>query len=134
MRAFMLAIVGVMSCSSIAVAAKRPLSIDTNLVPDKRFPATMSMLHVPSHGVTINGVVYLPVGPGPHPVLVICHGLPGNEKTSIWHRLCDEQVGSQSRSITVDPGAVRETSALQASKRMPWRCWLTLETRRLRCR
>lgn len=40
----------------------------------------MSVLHIPSHGVLINGLVYQPSGAGPHPTLVICHGLPGNEK------------------------------------------------------
>jgi len=38
------------------------------------------VLHIPSHGVSINGLIYEPSGPGPHPTLVICHGLPGNEK------------------------------------------------------
>jgi pimeloyl-ACP methyl ester carboxylesterase len=47
---------------------------------DARYPATMAVLHIPSHGVSINGVAYVPGGPGPHPVLVLCHGLPGNEK------------------------------------------------------
>jgi pimeloyl-ACP methyl ester carboxylesterase len=28
----------------------------------------------------INGLLYSPAGAGPHPTLVICHGLPGNEK------------------------------------------------------
>ena len=40
----------------------------------------MSVLHIPSHGLLINGALYAPSGPGPHPTLVICHGLPGNEK------------------------------------------------------
>jgi len=40
----------------------------------------MAVLHIPSHGQTINGIVYQPTGAGPHPTLVICHGLPGNEK------------------------------------------------------
>ena len=40
----------------------------------------MTVLHIPSHGVLINGVVYSPVGAGAHPTIVICHGLPGNEK------------------------------------------------------
>jgi acetyl esterase/lipase len=38
------------------------------------------VLHIPSHGVLINGLIYQPSGAGPHPTLVICHGLPGNEK------------------------------------------------------
>ena len=40
----------------------------------------MTVLHIPTHGVQINGIVYQPSGAGPHPTLVICHGLPGNEK------------------------------------------------------
>jgi pimeloyl-ACP methyl ester carboxylesterase len=40
----------------------------------------MTVLHIPSHGLLVNGLVYQPPGAGPHPTLVICHGLPGNEK------------------------------------------------------
>src|SRR5262249_13490405 len=35
---------------------------------------------MPTHGVLINGLLYSPPGAGPHPTLVVCHGLPGNEK------------------------------------------------------
>jgi pimeloyl-ACP methyl ester carboxylesterase len=40
----------------------------------------MAVLHIPSGGVNINGVAYLAAGPGRHPTVVLCHGLPGNEK------------------------------------------------------
>jgi predicted alpha/beta-fold hydrolase len=40
----------------------------------------MEVLHIPSGGVEINGVAYVAAGAGPHPVLVLFHGLPGNEK------------------------------------------------------
>ncbi len=80
MRAFILASLGVVLWSSVAFAAKIPASIYTDPLPDKRYPAKMSVLHIPSHGVAINAVAYLPGGQGPHPALVICHGLPGNEK------------------------------------------------------
>jgi pimeloyl-ACP methyl ester carboxylesterase len=40
----------------------------------------MEVLHIPSGGVKINGVAYTAAGAGPHPVLVLMHGLPGNEK------------------------------------------------------
>jgi uncharacterized protein len=43
-------------------------------------PAKLSSLRIPTHGLEINGIVYQPSGTGPHPTLVICHGLPGNEK------------------------------------------------------
>ncbi len=38
------------------------------------------MLHIPTHGVQVNGVLYRPSGVGPHPTLVLFHGFPGNEK------------------------------------------------------
>jgi pimeloyl-ACP methyl ester carboxylesterase len=40
----------------------------------------MAVLHIPSGTVAINGVGYLAAGAGVHPTVVICHGLPGNEK------------------------------------------------------
>ena len=40
----------------------------------------MAVLHIPSHGVSNNGLIYQPSGAGPHPTLIVCHGLPGNEK------------------------------------------------------
>ena len=57
-----------------------PPAIFTDPPADSAHPAAMTVLHIPSHGVLINGLVYSPPGAGPHPTLVICHGLPGNEK------------------------------------------------------
>jgi uncharacterized protein len=47
---------------------------------DVATPPSMEVLHIPTHGVQINGLVYRAAGAGPHPTIVICHGLPGNEK------------------------------------------------------
>ncbi len=57
-----------------------PAAIYTDPPADKAHPAKMTVLHIPSGGVLINGVAYQPSGAGPHPAVVICHGLPGNEK------------------------------------------------------
>jgi len=57
-----------------------PSAIFTDPPADAAHPAAMTVLHIPSHGVLINGLAYQPTGAGPHPTLVICHGLPGNEK------------------------------------------------------
>jgi pimeloyl-ACP methyl ester carboxylesterase len=65
---------------SAALAQGVPSSISTDPKPDRLHPAKMTVLHIPSHGVSINGLVYQPTGAGPHPTLIICHGLPGNEK------------------------------------------------------
>lgn len=64
----------------LAVAQSVPAAIYTDPPADAAHPAGMSPLHIPSHGVLINGLIYTPSGAGPHPTLVICHGLPGNEK------------------------------------------------------
>lgn len=57
-----------------------PAAIYTDPPADPAHPAGMEVLHIPTHGVAINGVIYTPSGPGPHPTIVICHGFPGNEK------------------------------------------------------
>src|SRR3954451_10849746 len=55
-------------------------AIYTDPPHDKAHPAAMEVLHIPSGGGKINGVAYTAAGLGPHPVLVLMHGLPGNEK------------------------------------------------------
>lgn len=63
-----------------AVEDPIPSAIYTDPPHDARYPASMVVLHIPVHRSLINGVAYVPSGAGPHPVLVLCHGLPGNEK------------------------------------------------------
>ena len=63
-----------------ALAQSVPAAIFTDPAPDKAHPAKMTVVHIPTHGLLINGVVYQASGAGPHPTIVICHGLPGNEK------------------------------------------------------
>ena len=61
-------------------ASAQQVAIATDPPPDRVHPAGMTVLHIPSGGVRINGVAYTPSGAGLHPVLLILHGLPGNEK------------------------------------------------------
>ena len=42
--------------------------------------AAMEAVQVPSHGLLMNGIVYVAQGAGPHPVVVLLHGFPGNEQ------------------------------------------------------
>lgn len=63
-----------------AAAPDIPTAIYTDPAPDKANPAAMEVVHIPSGGVEINGVVYIAAGAGPHPTVVLCHGLPGLEK------------------------------------------------------
>jgi pimeloyl-ACP methyl ester carboxylesterase len=73
-----------LTLSTVAAAHVPPTemapAIYTDPPHDKAFPAGMEVLHIPSGGVAINGVAYTAAGAGPHPVLVLMHGLPGNEK------------------------------------------------------
>src|SRR3954452_13322299 len=55
-------------------------AIYTDPPHDKAHPPGMEVLHIPSGAVKINGVAYTAAGAGTHPVLVLMHGLPGNEK------------------------------------------------------
>jgi uncharacterized protein len=66
--------------SQPAAIRSPPAAIYTDPPLDAAHPASMAVLHIPSHGVLINGLEYSPAGAGLHPTLVICHGLPGNEK------------------------------------------------------
>ena len=75
-----LALVSFGFASAGVSAQSLPPAISTDPPADSKHPAAMTVLHIPSHGVLINGLVYSPPGAGPHPTLVICHGLPGNEK------------------------------------------------------
>ncbi len=64
-----------------APSADIPAAIYTDPAPDKAHPAAMEVVHIPSGGVEINGFVYVAAGAGPHPTVILCHGLPGNEKS-----------------------------------------------------
>jgi pimeloyl-ACP methyl ester carboxylesterase len=58
-----------------------PVTMDP-LEYDKKFPAVM--LEAPedlmSNGKRLNGIIYLAQGEGPHPTVLLLHGLPGNER------------------------------------------------------
>ncbi|HEX8064389.1 MAG TPA: alpha/beta fold hydrolase [Allosphingosinicella sp.] len=80
-----LAFAAVLALFATPAAAHVPMAqmapaIYTDPPHDKAHPAGMEVLHIPSDAVKINGVAYTAAGAGPHPVLVLMHGLPGNEK------------------------------------------------------
>src|SRR6266403_1108851 len=80
MRSFIPFILATLCAAPTALAQSVPAAIFTDPPADAAHPAKMTVLHIPSHGVLINGIAYQPAGAGLHPTLVICHGLPGNEK------------------------------------------------------
>lgn len=106
-----------LSIASAARAQSVPTAIFTDPPADAAHPAKMTVLHIPSHGVLINGIVYQPAGAGTHPTLVICHGLPGNEKNldlaqavrrAGWNAITFNYRGSWG-----SPGAYRFTQNLE---------------------
>src|ERR1700759_88995 len=61
-------------------AQQLPSAIITDPAPDKTYPAAMETFQIPSHGAMLNALAYVAEGAGPHPVVVLLHGFPGNEK------------------------------------------------------
>jgi pimeloyl-ACP methyl ester carboxylesterase len=57
-----------------------PAAISTDPPSDKAYPAAMNAFQISSHGSALNAIAYLAAGAGPHPVALILHGFPGNEK------------------------------------------------------
>jgi uncharacterized protein len=79
MRAGPIALLLAIAAPSVAAPKVDP-AVFTDPVHNAAHPARMEVVHIPSGGVEINSVVYVAAGKGPHPVVVLCHGLPGNEK------------------------------------------------------
>ena len=80
MRKFLFVLVALLAASAAALTQSIPAAIFTDPPADRAHPAGMVVLHIPTHGLLINGIVYKPSGAGAHPTLVICHGLPGERK------------------------------------------------------
>jgi uncharacterized protein len=47
---------------------------------DAMFPAHNQQLLIPSHGLGMNALLFVASGKGPHPTVILMHGLPGNER------------------------------------------------------
>ncbi len=65
---------------SAAVDIHAQSAITEDPAPDKANPAAIESFQLPSHGSLLNALVYVASGPGPHPVVLLLHGFPGNEK------------------------------------------------------
>jgi pimeloyl-ACP methyl ester carboxylesterase len=61
-------------------AQTTPAAITTDPPRDKDFPAAMEAPDIISHNTRLNAVFYLASGAGPHPVVLLLHGFPGNEQ------------------------------------------------------
>ena len=60
-------------------AAFDPVTTDP-IARDSPFPAQLAELALESGGERLNAILYVAAGPGPHPVVALLHGNPGNER------------------------------------------------------
>jgi pimeloyl-ACP methyl ester carboxylesterase len=79
LASFLLAVLTI-TLPRFALAQQLPAAIASDPAPDKANPAAMQAFQLPSHGALLNAIVYVAEGAGPHPVVVLLHGFPGNEK------------------------------------------------------
>jgi len=71
----------VLSLSPLGVRADPvPAAVGADPPGDPAHPAAMTPVAIPSHGVKLTGVLYSAAGPGPHPTVLLLHGLPGFEE------------------------------------------------------
>ena len=80
MKRIVLATLCLFAFAAPALAQDIPAAIVRDPVVDPAHKATMEVVHIPTHGLLINGVLYKAGGPGLHPTVVLYHGLPGNEQ------------------------------------------------------
>lgn len=81
MRPLLLALFAAVCFLSPAAWAERvPRAVIADAPQDRAHPARQDVLHIPTAGLDINGLILVASGAGPHPVFVLFHGLPGNEK------------------------------------------------------
>ncbi|MDE1176778.1 MAG: alpha/beta fold hydrolase [Edaphobacter sp.] len=74
------AILALSVCLPISSAVAQTTAIAADPATDKAAPAAMQSFQLPSHGALLNAFVYVAAGSGPHPVVVLLHGFPGNER------------------------------------------------------
>jgi len=55
--------------------------LDNDFKPDEFFPGGQVELAIPSSGSAMYGFAYTADGKGPHPTVILLHGLPGNERS-----------------------------------------------------
>jgi len=79
MKTFLTAItLATASVTAMAAPTGNPAIVDPPR--DANFPAHNQQLLIPSHGVGLNALLFVASGKGPHPTVILMHGLPGNER------------------------------------------------------
>ena len=129
LAASLFVICGTLVGVAAAAAPVAPVAVFRDPPTDKAYPATGEGLRVPSGGALMNAMVYVPAGKGPHPVVVLLHGFPGNEQNldlaqslrrAGWAVVTFHYRGSwgSEGTFTFD-GAIEDTAAVIAWVRSP---------------
>ncbi len=76
-------LITITSCNSGPQNAIKPDDkyLDNDFKPDEFYPGGQVELTIPSSGSPMFGFAYTADGKGPHPTVVLLHGLPGNERS-----------------------------------------------------
>lgn len=81
MRAFAIVLAALLGLApTAAVAAPYARAAVSDPRRDARYPARNRQLLIPSHGAGLNALLFEASGKGPHPTVILMHGLPGNER------------------------------------------------------
>jgi pimeloyl-ACP methyl ester carboxylesterase len=80
MRKIAMAVAAMIGIATPAVAAPVRNAAVSDAPRDAAFPAHNQQLLIPSHGVGMNALLFVASGKGPHPTVILMHGLPGNER------------------------------------------------------
>jgi alpha/beta superfamily hydrolase len=75
-----LALAIAVACPALTHAAPISPFINADPPQDKAHPASNLAFALPTHGVKINALLLKAAGAGPHPTVLLLHGLPGNER------------------------------------------------------
>ena len=65
--------------TSLGAQSSDPVTADP-AARDSAYPAALEEVAIPSGGARMNGMVLVAAGAGPHPLVVLLHGYPGNER------------------------------------------------------
>jgi pimeloyl-ACP methyl ester carboxylesterase len=69
-----------LALNATATAAPPARAAITDPPRDARNPTANKQLLIPSHGFGMNALLFKASGKGPHPTVILMHGLPGNER------------------------------------------------------
>jgi Dipeptidyl aminopeptidases/acylaminoacyl-peptidases len=78
--AFSLVFAGILGLAPARLHAEPAADKPVVAAPKGGERAELQTMQIPSHGASMNALVYVAAGAGPHPAVILLHGLPGYER------------------------------------------------------